>query len=211
MPNRGTRRQWVLAVLDRYETPLLRYATRLLGNGDSAREAVQHAKLDMSKEDPYRCATIIGAGIGGIVTLENEHKKLLERGPSRVSPFLIPMMIPDMPAGRVSMEFGLKGANFAVVSACASSGHSIGEAYLHIKTGLADVAVTGGSEAAVGPMAFAGFCSMGAMSRKNDTPELASSPFDKKRDGFVMGEGSAIVVLESLEHALANFFGEMFL
>ena len=170
----------------------------------AAKEAMRNANLDMSKEDPYRCATIIGAGIGGIVTLENEHKKLLERGPSRVSPFLIPMMIPDMCAGRVSMEFGLKGANFAVVSACASSGHSIGEAYLHIKTGMADVAVTGGSEAAVGPIAFAGFCSMGAMSKRNDTPEQACSPFDKKRDGFVMGEGSVIIVLESLDHALAR-------
>jgi 3-oxoacyl-[acyl-carrier-protein] synthase II len=170
----------------------------------AAREAMKQANIDMSVEDPYRCATIIGAGIGGICTLEAEHTKLMERGPSRVSPFLIPMMIPDMPAGRVSMEFGLKGANFAAVSACASSAHSIGEAYLHIKSGMADIAVTGGTEAPIGPISFAGFCSMGAMSRRNDTPEKASSPFDKKRDGFVMGEGAAIVVLESLEHALAR-------
>jgi 3-oxoacyl-[acyl-carrier-protein] synthase II len=178
----------------------------------AAREAMKHANIDMSTEDPHRCATIIGAGIGGIFTLETEHKKLLERGPGRVSPFLIPMMIPDMPAGRVSMEFGLKGANFAVVSACASSAHSIGEAYLHIKTGMADVAVTGGTEAPIVPIAFAGFCSMGAMSRRNEVPEKACSPFDKKRDGFVMGEGAAIVVLESLEHALARnatIYGEL--
>ena len=170
----------------------------------AAQEAMRQAKLDMAAEDPYRCATLIGSGIGGILTLETEHKKLLDRGPGRVSPFLIPMMIPDMPAGRVSMEFGFKGANFAIVSACASSAHSIGESYLHIKTGLADVALTGGTESPIVPISFAGFCSMGAMSRRNDTPEKASSPFDKKRDGFVMGEGAAIVVLESLEHALAR-------
>ncbi len=170
----------------------------------AAREAMKQANIDLSAEDPYRCATIIGTGIGGIFTLETELKKLLDRGPGRVSPFLIPMMIPDMPAGRVSMEFGLKGANFAVVSACASSTHSIGEAYLHIKAGMADVAVTGGTEAAIVPISFAGFCSMGAMSRRNEIPEKACSPFDKKRDGFVMGEGAAIVVLESLEHALSR-------
>jgi 3-oxoacyl-[acyl-carrier-protein] synthase II len=170
----------------------------------AAQEAMKQANIDMSVEDPHRCATIIGTGIGGIFTLETEHTKLLERGPGRVSPFLIPMMIPDMPAGRVSMEFGLKGANFAVVSACATSAHSIGEAYLHIKTGMADIAVTGGSEAAIVPIGFAGFCSMGAMSRRNEIPEKACSPFDKKRDGFVLGEGAAIVVLESLEHALAR-------
>jgi 3-oxoacyl-[acyl-carrier-protein] synthase II len=167
----------------------------------AAREAMEQSKLDMSKEDPERCATIIGAGIGGIATLENEEKKLFERGPSRVSPFLIPMMIPDMPAGRVSMEYGLKGPNFAVVSACASSANSIGEAFLHIKCGMADVAVSGGTEAAIIPISFAGFCSMGALSRRNDIPEKASSPFDKKRDGFVMSEGAAIIVLEELEHA----------
>ncbi len=170
----------------------------------AAQEAMKQANLDMAAEDPYRCATLIGSGIGGILTLETEHKKLLDRGPGRVSPFLIPMMIPDMPAGRVSMEFGFKGANFAIVSACASSAHSIGEAYLHIKSGLVDVALSGGTESPIVPISFAGFCSMGAMSQRNDTPEKASSPFDKKRDGFVMGEGAAIVVLESLEHALAR-------
>ncbi len=170
----------------------------------AARMAMQQSKLDMSKENPERCATIVGAGIGGISTLEAEHTKLLERGPGRVSPFLIPMMIPNMPAGRISMEYGLKGPNFAVVSACASSAHSIGEAFLHIKCGMADLAVTGGVEAAITPLAFAGFCSMGALSKRNEIPEKASSPFDKKRDGFVMGEGAAIVVLEELEHARAR-------
>jgi 3-oxoacyl-[acyl-carrier-protein] synthase II len=167
----------------------------------AARMAFEQSQLDMAREAPERCATIIGAGIGGIATLETEIKKLFERGPNRVSPFLIPMMIPDMPAGRVSMEFGLKGPNFALVSACASSAHAIGEAFLHIRSGMADVAVTGGTEAAIVPIAFAGFCSMGALSRRNDAPEKASSPFDKKRDGFIISEGAAIVVLEELEHA----------
>lgn len=179
----------------------------------AAKMAMKQSALDISKEDPFRCGTIIGAGIGGIVTLENECKKLFERGPGRVSPFLIPMMIPDMPAGRVSMEYGLKGPNFAVVSACASSGHAIGEAYVKIKAGLTDVMVTGGTEAAIGQVAFSGFCNMKAMSTRNATPEKASSPFDKKRDGFVMGEGSALVVLESLDHALARnatILGEVF-
>lgn len=170
----------------------------------AARMAMQQSKLDISKEDPERCATIIGAGIGGIATLENEERKLFERGPGRVSPFLIPMMIPDMPAGRVSMEYGLKGPNFAVVSACASAANAIGEAFLHIRCGMADMALTGGTEAAIVPISFAGFCSMGALSKRNDIPEKASSPFDKKRDGFVMGEGAAIVILEELEHARAR-------
>lgn len=178
----------------------------------AARMAMQQSKLDMSKEDPERCATIIGAGIGGIATLENEERKLFERGPGRVSPFLIPMMIPDMPAGRVSIEYGLKGPNFAVVSACASSANAIGEAFLHIRSGMADIAVTGGTEAAIVPISFAGFCSMGALSKRNEIPEKASSPFDKKRDGFIIGEGAAIVVLEALEHARARsaeIFAEM--
>ncbi|MGA2508254.1 MAG: beta-ketoacyl-ACP synthase II [Chitinispirillaceae bacterium] len=170
----------------------------------AARMAMEQSKIDMSKEDPLRCATIVGAGIGGIATLETEEKKLFERGPGRVSPFLIPMMIPDMPAGRISMEYGLKGPNFAVVSACASSANAIGEAFLNIKCGMADVAVSGGTEAAIVPISFAGFCSMGALSKRNDIPEKASSPFDKKRDGFVMGEGAAIVVLEDLDHARAR-------
>ncbi|MBN1129575.1 MAG: beta-ketoacyl-ACP synthase II [Chitinispirillaceae bacterium] len=170
----------------------------------AAKMAMADAKVDMAKEDPLRCGTIVGTGIGGITTLENEVRKLVERGPSRVSPFLIPMMITDMPAGRISMEFGLKGPNFAVVSACASSAHSIGEAFLHIKSGIADIMVTGGTEAAIGPIAYAGFSNMRALSTRNENPQKASSPFDKKRDGFVIGEGSTVVVLESLEHARAR-------
>ena len=170
----------------------------------AAKMAMADAKIDLAKENPLRCGSIIGTGVGGIYTLENEVRKMVARGPGRVSPFLIPMMIPDMSSGRVSMEYGLKGPNFAIVSACASSGHSIGEAFLYIKSGIADIMVTGGTEAAIGPIAFAGFCSMRALSTRNDIPQKASSPFDKKRDGFVMGEGSTIVILESLEHALAR-------
>jgi len=167
----------------------------------AARMAVEHGKLDISSLDLDRVGTIIGSGIGGLRTLEDEHTKLVQRGPGRVSPFLIPMMISDMSAGRVSMEYGFKGPNYAVVSACASGAHAIGDAYLMIKAGMMDVCLTGGSEAPVTPLSLAGFSNMKALSTRNETPEKASSPFDKKRDGFVMGEGAGILVLESLEHA----------
>ena len=139
-----------------------------------------------------------------MATLENEHTKLIERGPGRVSPFLIPMMIPDMPAGRISMNYGFRGPNYAVVSACASAAHSLGDAFMMIKSGLADVIIAGGTEAVITPLAFAGFCSIKAMSTRNDNPKKASSPFDLKRDGFIMGEGSGMIILESLEHAIAR-------
>jgi 3-oxoacyl-[acyl-carrier-protein] synthase II len=170
----------------------------------AAKQAVSDSALDVGTEDLSSIGVIIGSGIGGLKTLETEHSKLIARGPSRVSPFLVPMMIPDMPAGRVSIEYGFKGPNFSVVSACASAAHSIGEAFLSIQSGMADVVVTGGCEAGITPLSYAGFCSMKALSTRNDAPEKASSPFDKKRDGFVMGEGSGIVVLESLEHAIAR-------
>jgi 3-oxoacyl-[acyl-carrier-protein] synthase II len=178
----------------------------------AADQAVRDSGLDLSAEDLNRVATIIGSGIGGLKTLETEHTKLLSRGPGRVSPFLVPMMITDMSAGRVSIKYGFKGPNFSVVSACASAAHSMGEAWLLIKAGMADIAVTGGCEAGITPLSFAGFCSMKALSTRNDVPEKASSPFDKKRDGFVMGEGAGIVVLECLEHALARkarIYGEL--
>jgi beta-ketoacyl-acyl-carrier-protein synthase II len=170
----------------------------------AAEQAVKDSGLDLNKEDLTRIGTIIGSGIGGLKTLENEHAKLLSRGPGRVSPFLVPMMITDMASGRVSIKYGFKGPNFSVVSACASASHSLGEAFLGIKAGMMDVAIAGGSESGITPLSFAGFCSMKALSSRNDIPEKASSPFDKKRDGFVMGEGSGLVVLESLEHALAR-------
>jgi 3-oxoacyl-[acyl-carrier-protein] synthase II len=170
----------------------------------AAKQAMQASGLKIENEDPRRCGVIIGSGIGGLKTLETEHAKLLSRGPGRVSPFLVPMMIPDMPAGRVSIEYGFKGPNYSVVSACASAAHSIGDAFMSIKAGMMDVAITGGCEAGITPLSFAGFCSMKALSTRNDVPEKASSPFDKNRDGFVMGEGSGIIILESLEHALAR-------
>jgi len=170
----------------------------------AAEMAVKDSGLDLSSVNLDRCATIVGSGIGGLSTLETEHSKLIERGPGRVSPFLIPMMIPDMPAGRISMQYGFKGPNYAVVSACASAAHSLGDAFMIIKACMADVVIAGGSEAVITPMAFAGFCSMKALSTRNDVPYKASSPFDIKRDGFVMGEGAGIIILESLEHALAR-------
>jgi 3-oxoacyl-[acyl-carrier-protein] synthase II len=170
----------------------------------AANEAIRDAGLNLASEDLTRIGTVIGSGIGGLKTLEKEHAKLLSRGPGRVSPFLIPIMIPDMAAGRVSISFGLKGPNYSVVSACASAGHAIGDSYLMLKAGMMDVAVTGGAEAAITPLSYAGFCSLKALSTRNENPQKASSPFDKKRDGFVMGEGSGIIVLETLEHALAR-------
>jgi 3-oxoacyl-[acyl-carrier-protein] synthase II len=170
----------------------------------AAEQAVRDSGLVLEKEDLSRIGTIIGSGIGGLKTLETEHVKLLSRGPGRVSPFLVPMMISDMAAGKVSIKYGFKGPNFCVVSACSSAAHSLGEALLGIKAGMMDVAVAGGCESGITPLSFAGFCSMKALSTRNDVPEKASCPFDKKRDGFVMGEGAGIVVLESLDHALAR-------
>jgi 3-oxoacyl-[acyl-carrier-protein] synthase II len=178
----------------------------------AAAMAVEDSGLDLPNEDLDRIGVIIGSGVGGLKTMETEQTKLIQKGPSRVSPFLIPMIITDMPAGRISMQYGMRGPNYAVVSACASAGHSIGDAYMMIKCGMMDVALAGGTEAVITPLSFAGFCSMKAMSTRNDIPSKASSPFDIKRDGFVMGEGSGIVVLESLEHALkrgAKIYGEM--
>lgn len=170
----------------------------------AAELAIRDSGLDLKSIDLERCGTIIGSGIGGLSTLEVEHTKLVERGPSRVSPFLIPMMIPDMTAGRISMTTGFKGPNYAVVSACASGAHSLGDAFMLIKSGMCDVVMAGGTESVITPLAFAGFCSMKALSTRNDNPQKASSPFDVKRDGFVMGEGAGIIILESIEHAIAR-------
>ena len=170
----------------------------------AATEAIRDSALDLESVDKERVGVIIGTGIGGMETFENQHSVLLEKGPSRVSPFFIPMMIGDMAAGQVSMKFLAKGPNFATVSACASGAHAIGEAFRTLQKGDADVMIAGGSEAAITPMAIAGFCSMKAMSTRNDEPERASRPFDKERDGFVMGEGSGIVTMETLTHALAR-------
>jgi 3-oxoacyl-[acyl-carrier-protein] synthase II len=152
--------------------------------------------------DPERTGAIIGSGIGGITTWEDQHTRLLKGGVGRVSPFFIPMMISDMAAGLVSMRWDLRGPNYATVSACATSAHAVADAYRIIKRGEADVMVVGGAEATVTPLSFAGFCQNRAMSTSNDDPEAASRPFDSGRDGFVMGEGAGIIVLESEQHAL---------
>lgn len=151
--------------------------------------------------DPDRAGVIIGSGVGGIGTLEDQHTVLMEKGPRRVSPFFIPMLIADMPGGMASIFLGLKGPNFATVSACASGAHAIGTSFRLVQRGDADIVVTGGTEAAVCPMAMAGFANMKAISARNDDPSRASRPFDAERDGFVLGEGAGIVVLEELEHA----------
>lgn len=154
--------------------------------------------------DPERFGVIFGSGIGGIATFEEQHRKLIEGGPGRVSPFFIPMFIPDISAGLVSIRWGLRGPNYATVSACASSAHAIGDAMRHIRHGDADIMIAGGAEATITPMTFAGFSSMKAMSTRNDDPAGASRPFSVDRDGFVMGEGGGAVVLEALEHAEAR-------
>ncbi|NPV71759.1 MAG: beta-ketoacyl-ACP synthase II [Firmicutes bacterium] len=165
----------------------------------AAAQAVADARL--SGFDPERGGVCFGTGIGGMETLEQQFRVLFEKGPSRVSPFFIPMMISNMAAGNIAIQFGLKGPNATLTTACAASAHSAGEAFEAIRRGRADVMLAGGSEAPVTPISFAGFCSMKAMSTRNDEPARAVRPFDKGRDGFVMGEGGGVVVFESLEHA----------
>lgn len=167
----------------------------------AAGQALQQAGIDMTKEDPFRVGTSIGSGIGSLQAVEREHKKLLEKGPSRVNPLLVPLMISNMALGNVAIQYGLKGKSIDVVTACASGTNCIGEAFRSIQYGEADVMVAGGAEAAVTPLGVAGFTALTALSANPD-PATCSRPFDKNRDGFVMGEGAGIVVLESLEHAV---------
>lgn len=167
--------------------------------------AVEDAGLDIGRNaDAERVGVMIGSGIGGLGTWEDQHNILLEKGPKRVSPFFIPMMIANMASGQVSMITGAKGPNSTAVTACATGTHSIGDSFKMIQRGDADVMIAGGAEATIRPTGMAGFCSMRAMSVRNDEPEKASRPFDIDRDGFVMGEGSGVLVLESLEHAQAR-------
>ena len=168
----------------------------------TAKEAIEMAKLDNVDKD--RVAVIVGSGIGGINVIEEQQTILLQKGARRVSPFLIPMLIPDMAGAYISMKYGYRGPNFCIVTACATGTHSVGEAFSIIKRGAADVAVTGGVEGALTPLGLAGFCSAKSLSTRNDEPERASRPFDKDRDGFVMADGGGILVLESLEHAQAR-------
>ncbi len=168
----------------------------------ATQEAIEDSGLlDYSDLNPNRVGVYLSSGIGGIEILEKEIVKLIEVGPQKVSPFLVPMMIPDIASGQISIEYGFKGPNFCIVSACASSTHSIGESFRAIKYGSADVMVAGGAEAPLVKIALAGFSNMRALSTRNSEPDKASRPFDKDRDGFVMSEGSGVVILESLEHA----------
>jgi beta-ketoacyl-acyl-carrier-protein synthase II len=165
-------------------------------------EAVKSSNFKITDENRNRVGVVIGTGIGGIGVLSEQLKVLYEKGPSRVNPFLIPMMIPNMASGHVALKFGARGTNFCVVSACSTGAHAIGEGVEIIKRGEADVMIVGGSEAPLVPISVAGFNSMKALSTNNDEPEKASRPFDAKRDGFVMGEGAGVVILEDLDHAL---------
>ena len=167
----------------------------------AAGEAVRDAGIDTEKEDPYRIGVSIGSGIGSLQALEREHEKLLTRGPGRVNPLLVPLMISNMAAGNVGIQLGLKGKNINVVTACATGTHSIGEAYRSIQCGDADVMLAGGTEGSICPIGIAGFAALTALSTSED-PLRASIPFDKERNGFVMGEGAGVAVLEDLEHAL---------
>ncbi|MCH5186507.1 MAG: beta-ketoacyl-ACP synthase II [Oscillospiraceae bacterium] len=170
----------------------------------AASEALENSGIDMEKEDTWRVGVITGTGVGGIATMEDQHTTLAEKGPGRISPFFIPMMISNMGAAQIAIKTGARGVNHNVVSACASSTNAIGEAYRHIKYGSNDVIIAGGAEASITPLSFGGFCAMKAMSTSNDAPKIASRPFDADRDGFVMGEGAGFLILEELEHAKAR-------
>ena len=177
----------------------------------AAKEALEQSGLDLTKEDPYKVGVSVGSGIGGMKDMEEENKNLLERGPGRIKPLLVPMMITNMAAGNVAIAFGAKGKCINVVTACATGTHSIGEAYRSIQCGEADVMIAGGTESSITPLGVAGFTSLTALTKTTDKTQ-ASIPFDKKRSGFVMGEGAGIVVLEELEHALdrgANILAEV--
>ncbi|WP_079910298.1 beta-ketoacyl-ACP synthase II [Paenibacillus sp. 32352] len=179
----------------------------------SSLSALQDAGLNIKEDtDPERVGVYVGSGIGGLSTWEEQHKILLEKGPKRVSPFFIPMMIANMASGQISMITGAKGPNSTAVTACATGTHSIGDSFKMIQRGDADVMICGGAEATISPTGVAGFCALRAMSTRNDEPQKASRPFDTDRDGFVMGEGSGILILESLEHAQkrgAKIYGEV--
>jgi len=167
----------------------------------AAREAMASSGLRITAENAERVGVSVGSGIGGIATIEEQHKILLERGHSRISPFFIPGIIINMVSGQISIEYGAKGPNLSTVTACSTSSHALGEAMRYVQSGEADVMIAGGSEAAVTALSVAGFASMRALSTRNDDPPKASRPFDARRDGFVMGEGGAILILEELEHA----------
>lgn len=178
----------------------------------AAEMAIRNSGINLEKEDLTRIGVVTGSGIGGMNTFEEQHKTLLSRGPGRISPFFIVMLIPDIVPGRISIQYGLKGPNYGTVSACATSSHAIGDAFRIIQYGDADVMVSGGCESVITPISIGGFNAMKALSTRNDDPKTASRPFDIGRDGFVMGEGAGMVILEELEHAKkrgANIFAEV--
>ncbi|MCQ9205586.1 MAG: beta-ketoacyl-ACP synthase II [Omnitrophica bacterium] len=186
-----------------------RFAQFALG---AAQEAIEDCGLNLEKIDPYKIGVIVGSGIGSLETVEKEHKTLMEKGPRKLSPFMIPMLITNEAAGHVAIRFGLKGINFCTVTACASGAHAIGEGYRAIKQDKATAMVCGGTEACICPLGVGGFCALKALSKRNDEPQRASRPFDRQRDGFVMAEGSGMIVLEELEHAKkrgAVIYGEI--
>ena len=178
----------------------------------AAEEALINADLQEGTPNMDRFGVILGSGVGGLTTMEKQNRKMVNRGPRAVSPFFIPMFIPDIAPGHISIRWGMKGPNYSVVSACASATNAIGDAYRLIQSNDADIILTGGSEAAITPIAYAGFSNMRALSINNENPEKASKPFDKNRDGFVMGEGAGILILEEAEHAIARnakIYGEV--
>lgn len=170
----------------------------------ASKMAIEDSGLELAHENLDRMGVILGSGIGGMETFEDQTRTLVNRGPNRISPFFVPMMIANMAAGQIGITFGLRGPNITTVTACASSTNSIGDAFKLLQRGDADVVVTGGTEAPITPLAMAGFCAMKAMSTRNDEPEKASRPFDRERDGFILGEGAGILILETLEHAEAR-------
>ncbi|MBD5466092.1 MAG: beta-ketoacyl-ACP synthase II [Lachnospiraceae bacterium] len=177
----------------------------------ATKEALEQAGIDMEKEDPYRVGVSIGSGIGSLQAMETAHSKLLDKGPSRINPLLVPLMICNMAAGNVSIQFGLKGKSINVVTACATGTNSIGEAFRTIQYGDADIMAAGGTESSISPIGVSGFSALTALSSSDD-PKRCSIPFDKDRSGFVMGEGAAVVILEELEHAKArgaNIYAEV--
>ena len=178
----------------------------------AAKLAIEDGNIDLDSIDKDNIGVILGTGIGGVETIEGEHTKLLNRGPNRVSPLFVPMMIANMGAAQISMNLGLKGSTMTITTACASGTHAIGESFRMIKSGNMDIVLSGGAEASITPLSVAGFCSMKALSTRNDDYDKACRPFDKERDGFVMGEGAGVLVLEELEHALnrgATIYGEI--
>jgi 3-oxoacyl-[acyl-carrier-protein] synthase II len=173
---------------------------------------VKDSGLDFSKEDPYRMGVIVGTGIGGIKEIEDQHVRLIERGPAKVSPFCVPRLMSNAGSGNIAIQFGLRGPSFTVSSACASSNHTIGEAFWNIASGRSDAVITGGSEAALTPIGLGSFCAARSLSTRNDNPTAASRPFDRDRDGFVLAEGAGILIIEEYDHARkrgARIYGEL--